>query len=85
MEELRAPVAVAQRFLAENQDLNHKEVFQAVARHFDGQFSTAAAAQQVSSRQRMQLLQLECAALCTPFFSSFYSFFCCCAGAGAHT
>lgn len=49
MEELRAPVAVAQRFLAERHDLNHKEVFQAVARHFDGQFSTAAAAQQVSS------------------------------------
>jgi hypothetical protein len=57
MDEIIRPVAVAQRFLSDSQDVDHKEVFQAVARHFDAQFSTAAAAQQVISSTPLVFLQ----------------------------
>lgn len=41
MEELHRPVAVAQRFLPQTANINHKEYFDVVARHFDSQFGTA--------------------------------------------
>lgn len=51
MDELLRPVAVAQRFLADRQDIRNKEIFQAVADRFDSQFGTAAGAQQVIIQQ----------------------------------